>query len=344
MVDATTIRSATPGRPSSCVGPPDRPGTALGPRRVVATELECSICTPDWKPVQSHVQYSSLTDTLALEASSPKYDQALLGIGIPIESSNPEYGPGQLEINFASADPMTTADNTVLFKSIVKEIATQTACEQRSCPSRTRASQARACTFTRACRETASTSSEVATDTTQRCDAHWVGGADTSRPAISLLGIPRATATNVCGAYTFCPTHIHWGPTTAAFCAGCTLGQGQANRVEFRAAGADANTYLIIAAVLAAGATASNATRPRAERDGDQYADPGHHAELPVDLRRCHRRLPRQPDGRHARGGFSENFLADDIATNLSCPKPTWPPISTTSREGSSGVSMYEFS
>ena len=49
--------------------------------------------------------------------------EALAGAGIEVESSNYEYGPGQIEINCGHADAMRTADNTVLFKSIVKQVA-----------------------------------------------------------------------------------------------------------------------------------------------------------------------------------------------------------------------------
>jgi glutamine synthetase len=93
----------------------------LGYDPIAATELECYICAPDWSPVQSNVQYSSLSDNFELEVCVAEMRQALLDLGVPIESSNPEYGPGQLEINFAAADPMTTADNTVLFKATVKD-------------------------------------------------------------------------------------------------------------------------------------------------------------------------------------------------------------------------------
>ena len=92
---------------------------------VVATELEFYLCTPGWQPVQSHIQYSSLTDALEVEEVLLEMREALLGAGIEVESSNAEYGPGQVEINVGHADAMTAADNTVLFKSIVKQVATQ---------------------------------------------------------------------------------------------------------------------------------------------------------------------------------------------------------------------------
>lgn len=47
----------------------------------------------------------------------------LLDLGIKPESSHHEEGPGQNEIDFRYSDPMTSADNTITFKSVVKTVA-----------------------------------------------------------------------------------------------------------------------------------------------------------------------------------------------------------------------------
>ena len=44
-------------------------------------------------------------------------------MGIDPESSHHEAGPGQNEIDFRYADPITAADNTVTFLSVVRTIA-----------------------------------------------------------------------------------------------------------------------------------------------------------------------------------------------------------------------------
>ena len=48
---------------------------------------------------------------------------ALLSCDVPVESSNAEYGPGQIEINMRYGDPMTVADYTAVLKMVVKEVA-----------------------------------------------------------------------------------------------------------------------------------------------------------------------------------------------------------------------------
>ena len=47
------------------------------------------------------------------------------GIGVDIITANAEYGPGQMEINFAPAWDIAAADHAFTFKNGVKEIALQ---------------------------------------------------------------------------------------------------------------------------------------------------------------------------------------------------------------------------
>ena len=118
------------GRPIRSIrGPCSAPGRAV-PR----ARLRSRSSPPSWSAICAHPAGSRPTARavqLAHRRARAWSDcvthmrHALLGCGIPLESSNPEYGPGQLEINFGPADPMTTADNTVLFKTIVKQVAVQ---------------------------------------------------------------------------------------------------------------------------------------------------------------------------------------------------------------------------
>ena len=58
-----------------------------------------------------------------------------------------------------------------------------------------------------------------------------------------------------------------------------------ANRVEYRSAGADANPYLMIAGLLAAGADGiERKLDPGMLCEGDMYTNPGDASALPTDL------------------------------------------------------------
>ncbi len=256
----------------------------LGFEPIVATELECYVCNDDWTPAQKNVQYSSLIDNFPLEVCVAEMRNALVDLGIPIESSNPEYGPGQLEINFSYGDPMLVADNTVLFKSTVREIARRHDLRVTFMPKpyagesgngmhvHTSLNQAGKNVFD-------SGEGHLLNDVFR----HWVGGLIHHAAPLSLLGSPFGNGYKRVRSYSFCPTHIHWGGDNRSVLCRCTVGQGAANRVEFRGGGADANPYLIIAGLLAAGADGlERKLDPGLEASGDQYEDPGQHEALPV--------------------------------------------------------------
>ncbi len=257
---------------------------ALGYEAVVATELECYVCLDDWSPIQSHVQYSSLMDAWPLERCVAEMRQAMLDLGIPVESSNPEYGPGQLEINVSCASPMKVADDTVLYKMVIKEIAQRHGLRATFMP-KPFAGQSGSGMHVHTSLGQGGRNVFEAGDGHPLNDVfrHWVGGLIHHAPAMSLIGIPTGNGYKRVREYTFCPTHVHWGGDNRTVLCRCTTGQGQANRVEFRSAGADANPYLIIAAVLAAGADGlERQLDPGPMGTGDLYSEPGDHRPLPA--------------------------------------------------------------
>lgn len=288
----------------------------LGYDPIAATELECYICTPEWMPIQSNVQYSSLTDNFALEVCVAEMRRTLLDLDVPIESSNPEYGPGQLEINFAAADPLRTADNTVLFKATIKEIAWRHGM--------------RATFMAKPFTGQSGNGMHVHTSLMRngsnvfaRGDGHllnevmrnWVGGLIYHASAMSLMGIPFGNGYRRVRTNSFCPTHVHWGGDNRSVLCRCTIDQGDANRVEYRGAGADANPYLIIAAILAAGADGiERQLDPGTEATGDQYADPGDHSALPATFSEGLAAFAGSSLAAALGNEFSENFVA--LSTN----------------------------
>jgi glutamine synthetase len=261
---------------------------ALGHHAMVATELEAYICTDDWQPVQPHVQYSSLTDAPALEELVVEMRDALLGAGIPLESSNPEYGPGQLEINFGPADPVRTADNTALFKSIIKELATRRGLRATFMPKPWADQSGSGMHIHTSLGHPDRDGANAFGDSHEAPNAlmaAWTAGMLANASAMSLIMIPTPNGYKRVRPYTFAPTHVHWGDDNRTVLARLTLGAEHANRVEFRSAGADANPYLAIAAVLAAGCDGLEQSRelqPKAV--GDQYTNPGEHEALPLTI------------------------------------------------------------
>ncbi len=260
---------------------------AAGVEPVVATELEFFLCTPTWEPIQEHIQYSSLTDAVELEACLRDMRDGLAGAGIEVESSNAEYGPGQIEINTGHADAMTTADNTVLFKSIVKQVARAHGMRATFMPKPFAEQSGSGMHVHTSLRGPDGANAFAASDGgPNELMRHWLGGLITHAEAMTLLGAPTVNGPKRIRPYTFAPTHIHWGLDNRTVLCRCVIATGSpANRVEHRLAGADANPYLIIGGLLAAGADGlTNRIEPPIMCEGDLYSNPGDAPALPTDL------------------------------------------------------------
>jgi glutamine synthetase len=114
----------------------------------------------------------------------------------------------------------------------------------------------------------------------------WMGGLLEHAESMTLLGAPTSNGPKRIRPYTFAPTHVTWGLDNRTVLARCIAESGSAaNRVEFRAAGSDANPYLIIAGILAAGIDGvERGLEPGVLCEGDMYGNPGDHTPLPTDL------------------------------------------------------------
>lgn len=257
---------------------------------VVATELEFYLCTPDWEPVQSHIQYSSLTDALELEDVLLEMRRALLGAGIEVESSNAEYGPGQIEINVGHADAMTAADNTVLFKSIVKQVAAQHGLRATFMPKPYVDQSGSGMHVHTSLRADDGGNAFASSDgAPNEVMSRWIAGLMEHARALGLLSSPTANGVKRIQPYSFAPTHVSWGLDNRSVMLRCICEPGSvANRVEYRGGAADANPYLIIAGVLAAGADGIERAVPLGPiSEGDLYDDPGDCLPLPATLPDC---------------------------------------------------------
>ncbi len=90
----------------------------------IGTELEFFLLDPDTlHPRDSGVQVYSLARAAELEHVIGPIRRHLNEVGIPVEQSNPEYAPGQVEVNIRYAEALTGADRVVAFRSHVKSLA-----------------------------------------------------------------------------------------------------------------------------------------------------------------------------------------------------------------------------
>lgn len=254
---------------------------------LAATELEAYLVTEDGDPVRSHIQYSSLTVDDDIEAVLLAMRRALAAVDIEVEGSNFEYGPGQIEINTGPTDPMTCADNTMLFKSVVRQVAEQHGMRATFMAKPwTEHSGNGLHTHTSLRRPGGSNAFADSDRAPNQLMAGWLGGLLHHAADMAMVGSPTPNGYKRIREYTFAPTHVHWGLDNRTVMARCICEPGSgANRVEFRSGGADANPYVMLAAVVAAGLDGIANGYPIAEMGtGDMYGDPRGAEPLPTDL------------------------------------------------------------
>ena len=283
---------------------------AAGFEVLAATELEAYLVTPDGEPAVGHIQYSSLTVDSELEVVLLAIRHALADAGIEVEGTNFEYGPSQVEINTGPADPITCADNTMLFKSIVRQVAEDHGLRATFMPKPWAEQSGNGLHTHTSLRGVDGANAFASSDLgPNELMSNWLGGILHHAGDMAMLGSVTANGYKRIREYTFAPTHVTWGLDNRTVMARCICESGSgANRVEYRSGGADANPYIVLAAVIAAGLDGLANGYPLPPMGvGDVYAEPGDAAPLPVDMADAIERF---------RGSSMAGLLGADFSVN----------------------------
>jgi glutamine synthetase len=203
--------------------------------------------------------------------------------GVPVESSKGEAGRGQHEINIRYSNPVETADRNLIFKSAAKEIAAQ---------------HGRSVTFMAKWHidETGSSghihsSLWSATDGSACFSGaempslfqQYVAGLMLTAREFSVLWAPTVNSYRRFQTESWAPTAVAWGRDNRTVGLR-VVGHGSASRVESRIPGADMNSHLAIAGIIAGGLYGiRHQLELSPEYQGNAYADP-HLARIPSSL------------------------------------------------------------
>ena len=272
---------------------------AMGFEPMMATELEFYIFDNAYeelrdkgpvnlRPISGYNEDYHLFQTTKEEGLMRAVRNGLFGAGIPVESTKGEADAGQHEVNYRYSDALDTADNHVITKQAVKEIAH---------------AQGKSVTFmAKYHHDRAGSSSHVHQSLwtlagqpafADTADAHGMSALMKHYIAGQLAHAREITAflapnVNSYKRYTigmFAPTKAVWSADnrTAGFrvCGEHT----KAVRVECRIPGSDVNPYLACAALLAAGLDGiEQKMELEPEMKGDMYAA-ANIREIPKTLR-----------------------------------------------------------
>lgn len=191
----------------------------------------------------------------------PKFMTDLLDMmtaaGIDIITANAEYGPGQLEVNYAPADGVAAADQAFTFKNGLKELAQQYG-YMASFMTKPYADQsASGCHYHHSLWSKSDGSNAFhdtrSADGLSTLARHWIAGQLAHAGALTALVSPTTNCAKRYKLYSFAPMNATWGYEDRTAAIRIKGGRNAQTHVENRTPGAAANPYLVAAGLLAAG-------------------------------------------------------------------------------------------
>jgi len=226
---------------------------SMGYEVQVGTELEFYLLDPETNmPRDKGIGVYGLDRAAQLEHVLGPIRQEINAFGIPIEQSNPEYAAGQVEVNIRYDEALLAADRVVMFRSLVKQLATAHGYKATFMPKPFFEESGNGFhTHYSIWKD----GRNVFADKGQLSDTgrHFVGGVQARMAEAAVCGSATVNGYRRRQPYTFCPINAAWGIDNRTVGIRIIQGSETATRVEKRDAGADCNPYLLLATDIAAG-------------------------------------------------------------------------------------------
>jgi glutamine synthetase len=225
---------------------------------VVATELEFHLCTPDWEPFYRGVHCYSIAKGAEVEPVVGDIRRALDAAGITVEACNVEYGPAQVEVNLGYGPAIEIADATVVFKSVVKQVAAAHGLRATFMAKPFMGDAGNGLHIHQSLQDGDGGNAFAVKDDDAPLYSslmrRYLAGLVAHQLELQAVMCPTINAYKRVEDYSFAPTQVTWGLDHRLVGVRSVPDQGPATRLEARWASADSNPYLVLAGCLAAGA------------------------------------------------------------------------------------------
>ncbi|MCD5996858.1 glutamine synthetase [Pseudomonas sp. CDFA 602] len=293
---------------------------------VVATELEFFVFAPNPDPLLPFVPPSgldgrqeqgysafSVSSNNGLRPFFKEVYSAMNALGLPRDTFMHEMGVSQFEINLLHGDPLQLADQTFLFKHLLKEVGLRhglsVVCMAKPLALTPGSSMhLHQSVIDATSRRNVFSDEDGQPTTTFR---HFIGGQQACMADLTALFAPNVNSyQRLCHPFAS-PNNACWSHDNRAAGLRIPASGPEARRVENRLPGADANPYLVIAASLAAGLYGiENALEPTAAVQGE--IEVPQELSLPCTL---HAALERLKCSHLAKELFGREFIEGYIAS-----------------------------
>ena len=231
----------------------------------------------DLKPLWTLPQAYCLTTMGRHEEVVRSLRENLEGFGLEIETWNAEGGTGQMEMNLAPRDAMTSADEAFLFKHAVREIAAAMGLYASFVPKLAllgfgNGNHLNFSLWKNGASAFYSGTADAPMSDTMKC---FVAGIATSLREFTLMYAPTPMSYRRFVPYFSTGMMACWGYDNKSVAIRTVFESPALTRLEQRTAGADVNPYCLMSACIAAGlhGIENEITLPAA-KIGDAYADP----------------------------------------------------------------------
>lgn len=299
---------------------------ARGLAPVVATELEFFVFAPNTDPHQpflpplgkdgrreeGHSAFSVSSNNGLRPFFSEVY-RCMEALGLPRDTFMHEMGVSQFEINLLHGDPLLLADQTLLFKHLLKEVALKHGLTV-VCMAKPLAHTPGSSMHIHQSLVEINGGRNVFSDADGKPTAtfrHFIGGLQACMADFTALFAPNVNSyQRLCHPYAS-PNNACWSEDNRAAGLRIPASSPVARRVENRLPGADSNPYLAIAASLAAGLYGIEQQLEPAPAIQGEFEVP-EHLRLPCTL---HAALERLKHSALARELFGTEFIEGYLAT-----------------------------
>lgn len=194
------------------------------------------------------------------DAAEPLLDMLRRGaetLGLPVLSVEIEMGPSQFEFTFEAADPMTTADRAVLFRTMVKEIcAREGFLASFMAKPRHENAVANGWHIHQSVTDMQGRNLFAPADdgALTAIASGWIGGLLAHAQASCIATTPTVNGYKRFAPYQLAPTRVGWGADNRGAMLRALMAPGDsASRVENRVADSTANPYLALAFQILSG-------------------------------------------------------------------------------------------
>jgi len=298
---------------------------ALGLAPVVATELEFFVFAPNTDPTQAFLpplgldgrredgqSAFSVSSNNGLRPFFNEVYECMAALGLPRDTFMHEMGVSQFEINLLHGDPLLLADQTFLFKHLLKEVAIKHGLSV-VCMAKPLAHTPGSSMHIHQSVVEVDSGRNVFSDKAGEETAtfrHFIAGQQACMADFTALFAPNVNSyQRLCHPYAS-PNNACWSHDNRAAGLRIPASLPVARRVENRLPGADANPYLAIAASLAAGLHGiENKLEPSAPIQGE-FEVPDN-LSLPCTLHAALERLKRSQLAKELFGAeFIEGYIA----------------------------------